>query len=213
MSKSKQTIRMSSIVGISQRISIQIIEQAMDAALAGAFTPELAADLAATEFNGPNRIKKAQAFIGHFTQRNPLFEFVKDHEQDYRTALHHKDDRTVVFVALINAAYEFGYDITSILGKFFHVQDEVTTKLITAKLSTKYSNNRTLPNGMNCILPMYIDAGFISRPKIGVYAKNSLSLATSFAKQMYEKSFSLHNPMLDEDVVSELEHPYFEFVR
>ncbi|MBO5155852.1 MAG: hypothetical protein J6C05_01755 [Prevotella sp.] len=204
---------MSHIVGISQRISIKVIEQAMDAALSGTFTPELAADLAATEFNGPNRIKKAQTFIGHFTLRNPLFEFVKEHEQEYRTALHHKDDRTIIFVALINAAYEFGYDITSILGKFFHVQDEVTTKLITSKLSTKYCNNRSLPNGMYCILPMYIEAGFINRPKIGIFTKNSLSISSSFTRKLYEKSFSLHNPMLDEFIISELEHPYFEFIK
>lgn len=204
---------MNHIVGISQRISIKIIEQAMDAALSGSFTPELAADLAATEFNGPNRIKKAQAFIGHFTQRNPLFGFVKEHEQEYCIALHHKDDRTIIFVALINATYEFGYDITSILGKFFHVQDEVTTKLITSKLSTKYCNNRSLPNGMNCILPMYIEAGFINRPKIGVFTKNTLSLSSSFARKLYEKSFAVHNPMLEESIIQELEHPYFEFIK
>ena len=36
---------MGNIVGISQRISIHIIEQAMDAALKGTFTTEQAADL------------------------------------------------------------------------------------------------------------------------------------------------------------------------
>ena len=60
----------------SGRISIHIIEQAMDAALKGTFTTEQAADLAATQFNGANRIKKAQALIGHFTLRNPLFAFL-----------------------------------------------------------------------------------------------------------------------------------------
>lgn len=204
---------MSNIVGISQRISIHIIEQAMDAALKGTFTTELAADLAATQFNGANRIKKAQAFIGHFTLRNPLFDYIKGHEQEYRMALHHKDDRTAIFVALINATYEFGYDITSILGKFFHVQDEVTTKLITAKLSTKYSNNRSLPNGLNSILPMYIEAGVINRPRTGVYTMNSLSLSSTFAKKLFEKSFAIHNSMLDEYTISEIEHPYFEFIK
>lgn len=51
---------MGNIVGISQRISIHIIEQAMDAALKGTFTTEQAADLAATQFNGANRIKKGK---------------------------------------------------------------------------------------------------------------------------------------------------------
>lgn len=204
---------MSNIVGISQRISVRIIEQAMEAALAGTFTPELAAELAATEFNGPNRIKKAQAFIGHFTARNPLFDFIKEHKEDYKTAMHYASDRTVILVALINAVYEFGYDITTILGKFFHVQEELSTKLITSKMSVKYGNNRSLPNGMNAILPMYIEAGLIRRPKIGTYVKNEIVLTTPFAKELYEKSFAIHNPMLDERYFSELEHPYFEFIQ
>lgn len=204
---------MSNIVGISQRISIPLMEQAMDAALVGSFSTELAADLAATQFDGTNRIKKAQAFIGHLTLRNPLFDFVKEHEQEYRMALHHKADRTAMFVALINATYEFGYDMTTILGKFFHVQDEVTTRLITAKLSTKYCNNRALPNGMNSLLPMYIEAGLINRPKVGIYTKNSLCLSSSFADELYKKSFAIHNALLDKNAVSEIEHPYFEFIK
>ena len=66
---------------------------------------------------------------------------------------------------------------------------------------------------MNSILPMYIEAGLINRPKIGVYTRNTLSLSSSFAKQLYEKSFALHHSMLEGDVISEIEHPYFEFVK
>lgn len=204
---------MSNIIGINQRIGLSIIEQAMDAALNGTFTTELAADLAATQFNGANCITKAQSIIGRLTLRNPLFGFVEEHEEEYRKAIHHKDDRTAILVALINAAYEFGYNITSVLGKFFHVQDEVTTKLIMTRLSTKYSNNRSLINGMNSILPMYIEAGLINRQRLGVYTKNSLSPSSAFALQMFKKSFALHNPMLDDYVISEMEHPYFEFIK
>ncbi|EJX02108.1 hypothetical protein EVA_09788 [gut metagenome] len=80
-------------------------------------------------------------------------------------------------------------------------------------MSVKYGNNRSLPNGMNAILPMYIEAGLIRRPKIGTYIKNDIVLTTPFAKQLYEKSFIIHNPMFDESYLSELEHPYFEFIQ
>ena len=32
-------------------------------------------------------------------------------------------------------------------------------------------------------------------------------------KQLYEKSFAMHNPMLEGDAISEIEHPYFEFIK
>ena len=47
---------MEKTVGINQRISITIIEMAMKASLDGIFTPEYAADLAAGEYQGENRI-------------------------------------------------------------------------------------------------------------------------------------------------------------
>ena len=39
-------------VGINQRISINVMEMAMKAALDGCFTPEYAADLASGEYQG-----------------------------------------------------------------------------------------------------------------------------------------------------------------
>ena len=51
-------------VGINQRISINVMEMAMKAALDGCFTPEYAADLASGEYQGENRINKARSIIG-----------------------------------------------------------------------------------------------------------------------------------------------------
>ena len=50
-------------VGINQRISINVMEMAMKAALDGCFTPEYAADLASGEYQGENRINKARSII------------------------------------------------------------------------------------------------------------------------------------------------------
>jgi hypothetical protein len=117
-------------VGINQRISINVMEMAMKAALDGCFTPEYAADLASGEYQGENRINKARSIIGKLTLRNPLFPFIEEHKQEYFTAIKYKGDRAIIFTALINAAYTFGYDALAILGKFFHVQEEVSSQLI-----------------------------------------------------------------------------------
>ena len=203
---------MNKTVGINQRISVQIIEMALKAALDGFFRPEYAADLAAGEYEGANRINKARSIIGKLSQRNPLFPFIQEHKQEYLSAIKRKNDRALIFTSLINAAYGFGYDAMVILGKFFHVQDEVSTQLIINRMSSIYASNRTLPNGLYCIMPMYIEAGLLNRPKIGVYTRNYFENISSFTQRLYIKSFLVHNPMLEESDVDCSDHPYFEFL-
>lgn len=53
------------------------MEMAMKASLDGVFTPEYAADLAAGEYQGANRIAKARSIIGKLTLRNPLLNMYK----------------------------------------------------------------------------------------------------------------------------------------
>ena len=202
---------MEKTVGINQRISITIIEMAMKASLDGIFTPEYAADLAAGEYQGENRIKKARSIIGKLTLRNPLFDYIKEQRQDYFEAIKYPGDRALVFSALINAAYMFGYDAMCILGKLFHVQERVSTQVIVNRMSSIYASNRSLPNGLYCIMPMYIEAGLLSRPVTGIYTKNALDIKTEFARNIYKKSFFVNNPMLDEKFYECDENSYFEF--
>ena len=202
---------MEKTVGINQRISIPIIEMAMKASLDGIFTPEYAADLAAGEYQGENRIQKARSIIGKLTLRNPLFNYIKEQRQDYFEAIKYPGDRALVFSALINATYMFGYDAMCILGKLLHVQERVSTQVIVNRMSSIYASNRSLPNGLYCIMPMYIEAGLLSRPVTGIYTKNELDIKTEFARNIYKKSFFVNNPMLDEDVSDCDENSYFEF--
>ena len=203
---------MEKIIGINQRISITVMEMAIKACLDGSFTPEYAADLAAGEYQGANRINKARSIIGKLTQRNPLYPFIEEHKQEYLTSIKYTGDRAIIYAALINAAYGFGYDAMVILGKFFHVQEQVFTGLIMNHMSLMYASNRSLSNGLYCIMPMYIEAGLISRKKVGVYTKKDNSIVTSFARDLYIKSFFVNNPMLEEGSHDYADHPYFEFI-
>lgn len=74
-------------VGIHEKISINIIEMAMKAVLDGCFNSEFAADLASGEFQGENRINKARGVIGKLTQRNPLFNYIKNNQQRDRKSV------------------------------------------------------------------------------------------------------------------------------
>lgn len=199
-------------VGINKRISINVIEMAMKASLDGIFTSEYAADLASGEYDGPNRIIKSRGVIGKLTLRNPLFQYIEVHKDDYFSAIKNKSDRAIVFAALINASYGFAFDTMTILGKFFHVQEEVSSQLILGKMSTIYGSNRSVPVGLYCILPMYIESGMLNRPKTGIYTRNFFDNISSFSRNLYYKSFQVHNPNIQEEDLENMEHPYFEFI-
>ena len=165
---------MEATIGINQRIPIEAIELAVKAVLDGSYDNDYAAELARMEYSGENRIKKAVNIINRLTKNNALMPFLQEKKSKVMTALKFPDDRGVICIALVNAAYPFCYDVTTVLGRYFHAQKEIGTSLITSKLSAKYGTNRSLPNGLYCILPMLIEAGFITRPRAGIYQINHL---------------------------------------
>ena len=186
-------------IGINQRIPIEAIELAIKAVLDDRYDNEYAAELARMEYCGENRIKKAVNILNRLTKNNVLMPFLKENEHKVKMALKNPYDRGMICIALVNAAYPFCYDVTALLGKYFHAQKEVASPLITSKLSAKYGTNRSLPNGLYCILPMLIEAGFMTRPRPGFYQMAHLSSLTEIAKTIYQKSFLANNPTLSED--------------
>ena len=198
-------------IGINQRIPISILEMALIATLEGKATAEYFASLASSEYSGQNRIGKAVSVINRLTIRNKLLPFMQENKDDLLSAFRSSNDRPLVFAAIICAAYSFGYDTVAILGKFFHVQPQVNTKLIVEKMSAKYGANRSLPNGLYCILPMLIEAGLLNRPEAGFYEAKRVERASDFAMILYRKAFLLNNPNYKENDDIDT-HPFFEFI-
>lgn len=202
---------MEATIGINQRIPIEAIELAIKAVLNNSYDNDYAAELARMEYSGENRIKKAVNIINRLTKNNALMTFLQENKNKVMSALKYPDDKGMICIAMVNAAYPFCYDVTTVLGRYFHAQKEIGTSLITSKLSAKYGTNRSLPNGLYCILPMLIEAGFITRPRAGAYQINHLAPQTDIASAIYQKSFLANNPTLSEDYHFS-NHFYFEFV-
>lgn len=198
-------------IGINQRIPIEAIELAVKAVLEDRYDSEYAAELARMEYSGVNRIKKAVNIINRLTKNNVLMPFLRENERKVKMALKNPCDRGMICIALVNAAYPFCYDVTALLGKYFHAQREVGSPLITSKLSAKYGTNRSLPNGLYCILPMLIEAGFISRPITGIYKMCHLIPQVDISTIIYQKSFLCNNPTINEDYHFS-NHFYFEYI-
>lgn len=198
-------------IGINQRIPMQTLELALKAVLEDQYTNDYALELARYDYQGENRIKKAAKVLNRLTKTNALMPFYIEHKEKVLKALKNPDDRALLLIALVNTAYPFCYDVTATLGKYFHAQKTIGTPLLINKLSAKYGTNRTLPNGLYCIMPMLIDAGFVTRPKVGLYEMCRLSPLTEVAQQAYTQSFMLNNPLLTDSYRAE-NNFYFEFI-
>ena len=197
-------------IGINQRIPISIVEMALNAAVENKYSTEYAIELASTEFDGENRQKKAALILKRLTLDNPLFEYIKENKDLVFSALKYKDDRAAIMSAIICSAYPIGYDVLETMGKYFHVQDILRTDIIVNRMSAKYGSNRSLPNALYSVLPMFIEAGIINRPQAGEYSMNRISPITDIANELYKKSFAVNNPNNSTDIIPE-DHPYFEY--
>lgn len=199
-------------IGINQRIPMNVLEQALLAEMQGNASSDYFYELAATEYTGPNRIKKAVVVINRLTKRNPLMPYLMENKATVEAMLRSKVDKPLLLTAVICSAYGFGYDVVALLGKYFHAQETVTTELIRQKMSAKYGSNRSLPNALYCILPMLIEAKLLERPVPGEYKAIRIKNASDDALKVYRKAFLLNNPMLSEKDNIE-SNPYFEFIK
>lgn len=203
---------MEATIGINQRIPIEAIELAIKAVLNDSYDNDFATELARMEYSGENRIKKAVNIINRLTKNNALMPFLEENKSKLLHALKFPDDKNIICIAMVNAVYPFCYDVTTVFGRYFHAQKEIAISLLTSKLSATYGTNRSLSNGLYCILPMLIEAGFIFRPRTSVYQICHLAPQTDIARIVYQKSFLTNNPMLNEDY-NFSNHFYFEFIR
>ncbi len=198
-------------IGLRQRIPMSLLEMALTAVLSGDYSREYFAELAATEYSGQNRIAKTVTAISQLTDQNPLIDLLRENKDEVLLALRNRADRTLMLSSLIIAKFEFAYDIFTLLGKYFHVQDQVVTSLIAQKMSQKYGSNRSLPNAMNSVLPMLIEAGFLHRPKAGFYEICKVTPLSSISRIVFDEAFYHWNPELSKDQQC-YSHPYYEFI-
>lgn len=78
-------------------------------------------------------------------------------------------------------------------------------------MASKYGSNRSLPNALYCVLPMFIEAGLLNRPMAGIYEANRQERFSDFVLTLYRKAFVINNPtyIMEDDIDS---NPFFEFI-
>lgn len=198
-------------LGIEQRVPLNMVEMALLSVLNGNYTPEYFKELAQTEFVGENRAKKMVGTLNSLVLRNPLLDDMKSQKEQTIAAFQRKNDRPLLFTAMMSAAYPYAYDTVSVMGKYLHVQDQITTDLLIKKMAEKYGSTRSVDMARFAVLPMIVESGIIDRVGKGVFSIHKASHFSAFAETLYKKAFLCNNPTLKfEDDTSTF--PFFEFV-
>lgn len=199
-------------VGVKASASLVSMELIMSAIFDGSCTKEYILELVAQETSGKSRAEKVNRTLRRVTVNNPILPFVLEHKDEFTADLRNKNSRPVVMTALMCAAYPIIYDTMSMLGKYFHAQDEVSMNLISTKLSESYGASVDFSVAYNSTIKMLIEAGMVERPRVGFYTPCRIDKASEFALAMYKKAFLLNNPnySASDDVES---NPFFEFIK
>lgn len=199
-------------IDINQRIPLDTLSVALESYLDGSYSSEYILEQLKLEFEGENRLKKGLYIVNKIIVNNPLSEYLLSNKKEIKNAIKKKADRNVILISLLNCAFPFSFDVLRIFGKYFSVQEIISSETVKKDISKVYGGNRSPDNGFYCVTPMFIEAAFFYRPKSGVYQwKENLNVITSIAREIYLESFKLNNNIIDLQDYQKLD-PYFLFI-
>lgn len=200
-------------IDINQRIPIETLSAALESFLNDNYNNDYILEQLRLDFTGENRLKKALRIVNKIVPQSPLNELLLLNREEIKNIIKKKSDRDVILIALLNSAFSFSFEVLRTFGRFFAVQEMVNTQTIKKPISDVYGGNRATDNALYSVIPMFIEAGFLSRPKIGIYQSGeSINISSPLTVEIYKESFKLNNAYnsLNE---YQLRDPYFLFLK
>lgn len=199
-------------IDINQRIPLEILHAVLESYLTGSYSEDYILEQLRLHIKGDNRLEKSLRIVKKVVYNNPLSGFLKENKDQILQAIKKRDDRNLILVALLNTAFTFSFNVALILGRLFKVQDEVSREALTRQLSRIYGGNRSLPNAVDSIIPMFLEAGLFTRPSTGLYKwTGGLQVTSPVTNQIFVESFRINNS-LDKVPEYQLTDPYFLFL-
>jgi hypothetical protein len=204
---------MSKSIDINQRIPLDTLYAALESYLNENYSNDYVLEQLRLEFDGENRLKKALRIVNKIILRSPIKLFIDDHKSEIKSAINKKNDRNIILISLLNAAFPFSYDVLKTFGKYFTVQDVINTETVKKSISNVYGGNRATENGIYSVVPMFLEAEIFQRPKQGIYElQKNLTFSSEITKQVYYESFIVNNH-IDKLQDFHLMDPYFIFIK
>lgn len=176
------------VIGINQRIPLQILEIALRSYLNGNYDEEYIIEQLQLDFDGENRIRKALDITNKIIRNNPIITQVEEEKERILSALKRENDRNLILTALACTAFPFYYEVLKEFARFLKVQEVVNTELIKKTMASRYGSNRSMENGLYCVIPMLIEAEIIERPKQGIYSKTPAKEYSPTSKKVLESA-------------------------
>jgi len=196
-------------IDINQRIPLDTLYAALESYLNGNYSEDYILEQLRLEFKGENRLKKSLRIVNKIILRNPLLAFIEENKEQIKQAIKKKHDRNLILISLLNSSFAFSFDTLQLLGKYLSVQDLVNREIIKKALASVYGGNRATENAINSVVPMFIEAGLMLRPTLGVYQHNAdFQISSAISKQIFIESFIANNT-LDGIQEYQLRDPYF----
>lgn len=200
-------------VDINQRIPLDALHIALQTYLSGEYDEQYILEQLHLDFTGENRIKKSLRIINKIILKNPLLPHLDQHKEEILNVLKRKDDRNLILIALLNASFPFSFDVLRTFGKYLAVQDMVNTETISKSISNVYGGNRATEIGLYSVIPMFIEANILHRPKQGLYELNKQFHFTSLLSiDLYKESLKF-NAELNSFIWDEYSEPYLIFLK
>src|SRR5690606_16252929 len=123
---------------INQRLPLDILEIALVSHLKDDYSKEYIMEQLAVEFEGGNRLKKAFDLVNKAILYNPLESLITQKKDLVLTALKKREDRNTILISIVNSTFPFSFDTLSAFGKFFNVQEIISTEAIKKIVAAKY---------------------------------------------------------------------------
>ncbi len=199
-------------IDINQRIPLETIHIALESYLNNTCSDDYILEQLRLHFSGDNRLKKSLRIVKKTVSNSPIMALVNANKTEIQSALKSKTDRNVILIAMLNSSFVFSYDVISILGKLFKVQEIVNRQTLTREASRIYGSNRSLPNAIDSVIPMYLEAGFFARPKPGLYQfLGKINITCEITRKIYIESYKGNNSISTLQDYHLME-PYYEFL-
>lgn len=199
-------------IDINQRIPLDVLHIALSSYLDGSYSEEYILQQLRLEFKGENRLKKSVRIVNKIILKSPLADFIESNTTPIQQALKKKQDGKFILIALLTGSFSFAFDTLQLFGKFLSVQDLVSLESVKKSLSNIYGGNRATENAIYSVVPMFIEAGLIDRPKLGLYERNEKCKSTSnIVNLLFEEAFKA-NTGTEEIQEYQRRDPYFSFL-
>jgi len=203
-------------IGIESKIPVEVLEAAISGYLKTGQLDQEVCLKHIRQFNkGINRSGKILKHIRILLGKNKnILLLLKQRLQDNDYFFLNKSDRTIINLCLFCITYPIAYDILSLFGQGFRVQEKIHIQVIRHKTGALYGGNRAMHIAVNEVLSFLVEMKIIQRASLGIYRQGTkLKPAGSFVAELViytDILCSISKSILVSDLIHRPWYVYFD---